>query len=108
MFDEETEKSITITVRFIKNFEFRTTKNLVLHDIGTRITIEELQKKSLEKMKDSSGFKPYLNVTFGILLCCLVPFNDIAQLTVTNSDRHYETVRKGSRIEDSKSDHKSR
>ncbi|CAO3668416.1 unnamed protein product [Rhizopus stolonifer] len=55
----------TITVRCIKNFEYRTCKNLVLQHVNLETgTVGDLKKLIQEKIHSQSGWKPYLNVKF--------------------------------------------
>ncbi|CAO3635439.1 unnamed protein product [Mucor fragilis] len=58
----------TLTVRCIKNFEYRTCKNLVLQHVNLETsTVGDLKKLVLEKIHSQSGWKPYLNVKFDTL-----------------------------------------
>ncbi|KAF9974165.1 hypothetical protein BGZ73_002473 [Actinomortierella ambigua] len=60
--------SATLTIRVIKSFEYRTTKNLILHNVDlTTTTAKQLLDLVVEKIKTTSGFKPYLNVQFDTL-----------------------------------------
>ncbi|KAF7730173.1 hypothetical protein EC973_002781 [Apophysomyces ossiformis] len=56
----------TITVRCIKSFEYRTCKNLVLQHLNLdNTTVGELKSLVREKIRTTSGWKPYHNVDFG-------------------------------------------
>ncbi|KAI8375643.1 hypothetical protein EDC96DRAFT_496016 [Choanephora cucurbitarum] len=58
----------TLTIRCIKNFEYRTCKNLVLQHVNLETsTVGDLKKMVLEKIHTQSGWKPYLNVQFDTL-----------------------------------------
>ncbi|KAF9322140.1 hypothetical protein BG006_002472 [Podila minutissima] len=58
----------TLTIRVIKSFEYRTSKNLILHNVDlTTTTVAQLRQSILEKVKVTSGFKPYQNVVFDTL-----------------------------------------
>ncbi|KAJ3220589.1 hypothetical protein HK099_004162 [Clydaea vesicula] len=58
----------TITVRLIKSFEFRTVKNIILKDLNLNtLTLKGLKTLIFEKIKTTSGLKPYLNVNFDTL-----------------------------------------
>ncbi|KAG0347408.1 hypothetical protein BG004_007839 [Podila humilis] len=58
----------TLTIRVIKSFEYRTSKNLVLHGVDlTSMTVGQLRELIIEKVKTTSGFKPYQNVVFDTL-----------------------------------------
>ncbi|KAG0235230.1 hypothetical protein BGW42_005694 [Actinomortierella wolfii] len=60
--------SATLTIRVIKSFEYRTTKNLILHNVDlTTTTAKQLMDLVVEKIKTTPGFKPYLNVQFDTL-----------------------------------------
>jgi hypothetical protein len=72
-------EKITLTVRIIKSFEYRTTKNIVLH--GTRhasatdpdhpnpdfsldtTNVADLKEICKKKIATTPGFKPFLNTT---------------------------------------------
>ncbi|RKP13044.1 hypothetical protein BJ684DRAFT_16519 [Piptocephalis cylindrospora] len=53
-----------LTIRMIKSFEYRNFKNLLLHDVPLTLTVAELKERALTQMRSSSGYKPFLNVTF--------------------------------------------
>lgn len=38
--------SVTITLRIIKSFEFRTEKSLILHDVNLGLTVKELKDQA--------------------------------------------------------------
>ncbi|GAA5794992.1 hypothetical protein EDC94DRAFT_592210 [Helicostylum pulchrum] len=58
----------TLTIRCIKNFEYRTCKNLVLQHVNLETcTVGDLKKMVVEKIHSQSGWKPYLNVKFDTL-----------------------------------------
>ncbi|KAF9433742.1 hypothetical protein BGZ76_009036 [Entomortierella beljakovae] len=60
--------SATLTIRVIKSFEYRTTKNLVLHNVDlTSTTVGQLRSLIIEKVKTTSGWKPYQNVVLDTL-----------------------------------------
>ncbi|CAG8561864.1 8609_t:CDS:2 [Cetraspora pellucida] len=55
----------TITIRIIKNFEYRTVKNLVLRNIKLETTtVGDLKKLVIEKINATSTFKPFRNVDY--------------------------------------------
>ncbi|KAJ3213819.1 hypothetical protein HDU67_002413 [Dinochytrium kinnereticum] len=57
------DAGIIITVRLIKSFEYRTTKNLVLHGIHTQqMTVGQLKALIRERISTDSSFKAYRNV----------------------------------------------
>ena len=53
-----TPGGITITVRFIRSFEHRNSKNLVLHNVSPTLTTEELRDLAIEKLQTAPGFVP--------------------------------------------------
>ncbi|ORZ28404.1 hypothetical protein BCR41DRAFT_316995 [Lobosporangium transversale] len=58
----------TLTIRVIKSFEYRTSKNLILHNIDlTATTVGQLRELVIEKIKTTPGWKPYQNVVFDTL-----------------------------------------
>ncbi|KAF9204725.1 hypothetical protein BGZ49_004942 [Haplosporangium sp. Z 27] len=58
----------TLTIRVIKSFEYRTTKNLILHNIDlTTTTVGQLRALIIEKVKTTPGWKPYQTVVFDTL-----------------------------------------
>ncbi|CAG8774090.1 24466_t:CDS:2 [Dentiscutata erythropus] len=65
---DNTPVDATITIRIIKNFEYRTVKNVVLHNIKLdTMTVGELKKIIIEKINVTPAFKPFRNVDYGIL-----------------------------------------
>ncbi|KAF9129190.1 hypothetical protein BGX30_014052 [Mortierella sp. GBA39] len=58
----------TLTIRVIKSFEYRTSKNLVLHNIDlTTTNVGQLRALIIEKIKTTPGWKPYQTVVFDTL-----------------------------------------
>lgn len=57
------EQLFTITVRLVKSFEYRTFKNLILHNISTTMTIKELKELARE-----SKLSICLKLDLGILI----------------------------------------
>ncbi|KAF9574186.1 hypothetical protein EC968_007281 [Mortierella alpina] len=58
----------TLTIRVIKSFEYRTSKNLVLHNINLlTTTVGDLFGLIIQQIKTTPGWKPYQNVTFDTL-----------------------------------------
>ena len=47
---------VTLTVRLIKSFEYRTTKNVVLKDVDTSMTVKELKDLVRESKFPSFSF----------------------------------------------------
>ncbi|RIA97315.1 hypothetical protein C1645_752580 [Glomus cerebriforme] len=60
--------SSTITIRIIKNFEYRTVKNLVLQHVNLETTtFKELKDLVREKINSTPGLKPFRNVNYDTL-----------------------------------------
>ncbi|CAG8562850.1 15587_t:CDS:2 [Acaulospora morrowiae] len=60
--------SSTLTIRVIKNFEYRTVKNLVLQHVNLEsTTVGELKNIIRQKINTISGFKPFRNVNYDTL-----------------------------------------
>ncbi|KAF9148069.1 hypothetical protein BG015_010232 [Linnemannia schmuckeri] len=58
----------TLTIRVIKSFEYRTSKNLILHNIDlTATNVGQLRALIIEKIKTTPGWKPYQTVVFDTL-----------------------------------------
>ncbi|KAG0248309.1 hypothetical protein BG011_000222 [Mortierella polycephala] len=58
----------TLTIRVIKSFEYRTSKNLILHNVDLNTTtVGQLRALAIEKVKTQPGWKPYQNVVFDTL-----------------------------------------
>jgi len=55
---------ISLVVRCIRNFEYRTVKNLVLHDIDTSCTVRELKQICLERIQTDETFARFRTVSF--------------------------------------------
>ena len=64
--DSEIDSILTLTIRLVKSFEYRTFKNLVLHHVSSSTTIQQLQTLINEQIM-KSGWKPYLNHSFDTL-----------------------------------------
>ncbi|GAA6007055.1 hypothetical protein JCM10207_009186 [Rhodosporidiobolus poonsookiae] len=57
-----------LTIRIIKSFTFRTTKNLLLPHVDvTKTTVGELKDICREQVKTAAGFKPYRTVELDTL-----------------------------------------
>ncbi|KAJ9111368.1 hypothetical protein QFC19_001136 [Naganishia cerealis] len=56
----------TLTIRVIKNFEYRTQKSLVLRDLDlTKLTVGELLEQCKAAIKTTAGFKAFRTNDFG-------------------------------------------
>ncbi|GAA5874706.1 hypothetical protein JCM16303_002959 [Sporobolomyces ruberrimus] len=57
-----------LTVRIIKSFEYRTTKNLLLPHVDvTTMTVGQLKDTCREQIKTAAGFKPFRTCTLDTL-----------------------------------------
>ncbi|CAG8592740.1 143_t:CDS:2 [Paraglomus occultum] len=60
--------SSTLTIRVIKNFEYRTVKNIVLQNVNLETTtVEQLKELIREKINTTPGFRPFRNVDYDTL-----------------------------------------
>ncbi|KAJ1960441.1 hypothetical protein IWQ62_004233 [Dispira parvispora] len=58
----------TLTVRLIKSFEYRTFKNVVLHNIDfANLTVGDIRARVDKEIQTGSGMKPFRNVAFDTL-----------------------------------------
>eukprot|EP00128_Syssomonas_multiformis_P017026 Colp12_sorted_trinity150504_noHs@24072 len=57
----------TVTVRLVKSFEYRTIKNLVLHDVDLSMRVSDFMTLVQQKIQTTSGFMPFKNNTFDTL-----------------------------------------
>ncbi|KAF9084397.1 hypothetical protein BGX29_007003 [Mortierella sp. GBA35] len=58
----------TLTIRVIKSFEYRTSKNLILHNVDlTATNVGQLRALIIEKIKTTAGWKPYQTTVFDTL-----------------------------------------
>ncbi|PVU86835.1 hypothetical protein BB560_006594 [Smittium megazygosporum] len=55
-----------ITIRVIKNFEYRAVKNIILNVDLSTVTVGELKKMCLEEISTKAGFVPFRNVEYVI------------------------------------------
>jgi hypothetical protein len=78
----------TLTIRLIKSFEYRTTKNLILHDIDLSITTEELEQIILQKVREEPQFKVYKTVPFDTLKIYFLKHGNKSQNLIINLDDH--------------------
>ncbi|KAH8152422.1 uncharacterized protein LAJ45_03262 [Morchella importuna] len=58
----------TLTIRVIKNFPYRTTRNLVLHHLDlTSLTVGDLKELAKKEVLTKPGWKPYKTVVLDTL-----------------------------------------
>ncbi|RSH84711.1 uncharacterized protein EHS24_006235 [Apiotrichum porosum] len=79
--------SATLTIRIIKSFPFRTTKNLVLKDVDlTTMTVGQLMDKCREAVHSQVGFKLYRQVQLDTLKKYTVAHGHKTQNLIINLD----------------------
>ncbi|KAI8365246.1 uncharacterized protein BYT42DRAFT_589323 [Radiomyces spectabilis] len=77
----------TITVRVIKNFEYRTCKNLVLQHINLEeTTVGELKSLVKERIHTTSGWKPYQTVQLDTIKIYTVAHGHKTQNLIINME----------------------
>ncbi|KAI8813349.1 hypothetical protein BJ742DRAFT_790103 [Cladochytrium replicatum] len=58
--------STTITLRLVRSFDYRTVRNLVLHDVDLAATTPRvLHDLVISKITSASGWKPFISVNYG-------------------------------------------
>ncbi|KAJ3039322.1 hypothetical protein HDV00_012315 [Rhizophlyctis rosea] len=81
------DTGVTITVRLIKSFEYRTFKNLVLHNVNTQdTTIADLKRTVAEKITTTPGFKPYHTNNFDTMKIYTKAFGSKTTNLIINLD----------------------
>ncbi|CAG8510365.1 13033_t:CDS:2 [Ambispora gerdemannii] len=60
--------SATLTIRLIKNFEYRTVKNVVLQNVNLETTtVGQLKQMIRDKINSTPGLKPFRSVNYDTL-----------------------------------------
>eukprot|EP00741_Cyanophora_paradoxa_P001382 tig00000480_g1337.t1 len=54
-------QGVTVVVRVIKSFEYRTFKNLVLHNVDLGMRVADFRQLVDQKIQTEAGFAPYRN-----------------------------------------------
>ncbi|BEI82579.1 hypothetical protein CcaverHIS002_0304470 [Cutaneotrichosporon cavernicola] len=79
--------SAVLTVRIIKNFPFRTAKNLVLRDVDlTTTTVGQLMDRCRDAIKSQVGFKHYRTVALDTIKKYTVAHGHKSQNLIINLD----------------------
>eukprot|EP01136_Pigoraptor_vietnamica_P005679 Opistho-1_new@37633 len=91
MASEAPSGGITITVRLVKNFEYRTIKPLVLHNIDPNMTAKELMDLVNKRIGEISGYPQYRNNNFDTIKILHQPHLSKTNNTVINLD-HDELI----------------
>ncbi|KAJ3049968.1 hypothetical protein HK097_009059 [Rhizophlyctis rosea] len=77
----------TITVRLIKSFDYRTFKNVVLHNVDLEnTTVADLKGIVGERIQTTTGFKPYLNNNFDTMKTYTKAFGSKTTNLIINLD----------------------
>jgi uncharacterized protein YihD (DUF1040 family) len=76
----------TLTIRLIKSFEYRTTKNLILRDVDLNWKVSELKQLILSKLATEAGFRPFINVQFDTLKLYVKAHGTKSQNLIINID----------------------
>ncbi|KAJ2777949.1 hypothetical protein H4R18_004878, partial [Coemansia javaensis] len=82
----EEQSSIRITVRVIKSFEYRTSRNIVMPVEAARMTVGELKAKCRELISEDPKFKAYRTVAFDTLKIYTQAFGNKTQNLIINLD----------------------
>ncbi|KAJ3123085.1 hypothetical protein HK098_002234 [Nowakowskiella sp. JEL0407] len=78
---------ITVTVRLIKSFEYRTFKNFVLHNINPAETTPfQLKEITLQEILKGPAFRPYHKVKFDTLKIYMKAHGAKTQNLIINLD----------------------
>ncbi|KAH9246109.1 hypothetical protein BASA81_016358 [Batrachochytrium salamandrivorans] len=77
---------MTLTVRLIKSFDYRTFKNLVVQHIAKDMLVKDFKILVLEKIKSTSGLKPYHTVVFDCLKLYVKAHGSKSQHLIINLD----------------------
>ncbi|KAK5667665.1 hypothetical protein QVD99_005777 [Batrachochytrium dendrobatidis] len=83
---DDQPKHLTLTIRLIKSFEYRTFKNLVLQHIDPEMLVKDLKILVLEKIKSTPGLKPYHNTVFDCLKLYVKAHGSKTQHLIINLD----------------------
>ncbi|KAJ2718204.1 hypothetical protein GGI07_005848 [Coemansia sp. Benny D115] len=73
-----------ITVRIIKSFEYRTSKNLILHIDLSQTSVGDLKNICRKRILEESGFKAYRNVDLDTLKIYTHAFGHKTQNLIIN------------------------
>ncbi|KAJ2841626.1 hypothetical protein IWW36_006196 [Coemansia brasiliensis] len=77
---------VLITVRAIKSFEYRTSRNMVISVNTATTTVGELKQKCLKIISEDTKFKPYRTVKFDTLKIYTQAFKNKTQNLIINLD----------------------
>ncbi|TIB68819.1 hypothetical protein E3Q22_03434 [Wallemia mellicola] len=82
--------SATLTIRLIKSFEFRTTKNLILKGIDlTNTTVEDLVNICKQEITTQSRFKPFRTVDLNCIKLYTQAHGHKTTNLIINVDNHH-------------------
>ncbi|KAJ2744169.1 hypothetical protein GGI20_003170 [Coemansia sp. BCRC 34301] len=77
----------TITVRIIKNFEYRVSRNVILQVDATRTTVGELKDICRKQIASDTKFKIFRNIEFNMLKLYTQAFGHKSQHLIINIDK---------------------
>lgn len=77
----------TLTIRVIKSFEYRTTKNIILHDVSLSTTVKDLKDLLQKRISTDAGFKPYRTTKFDTLKTYFKSHGSKSQNLIINIDQ---------------------
>ncbi|KAJ2085891.1 hypothetical protein IW138_006061, partial [Coemansia sp. RSA 986] len=77
---------VTITVRIIKSFEYRTSRNLIIQVDPSVTTVGELKNICQKHINEESKYKPFRNVEFDTLKIYTHAFGHKSQDLIINKE----------------------
>ncbi|PIA19073.1 hypothetical protein COEREDRAFT_84995 [Coemansia reversa NRRL 1564] len=80
------DEQVCITIRIIKNFEYRLYKNIVIPVNTTSTTVGALKELCLKRINTDSKFKPYRGIKYDTLKLYTQAFGNKTQNLVINTD----------------------
>ncbi|OMJ11939.1 UPF0538 protein [Smittium culicis] len=87
MTNEYEETLSIITVRVVRNFEYRTVKNCILKFDLKHDTVADLKRRIEKEIQTQPGFLPYRTVKYDTLKIYSHAFGNKSQNLVINMDR---------------------
>lgn len=82
-----------ITIRLVKSFEYRTFKNLIIHEVPLSMTVGELVQRIHEYMQTKANeLKPFLNVQYDTLKIYTQPYGSKSANLIINLEHDDELI----------------
>ncbi|KAL8281112.1 hypothetical protein RQP46_006470 [Phenoliferia psychrophenolica] len=82
-----------LTIRVIKSFEYRTTKNVILHHVDlTTLTVGELKDQVRKEVLTASGFKPFRTTVLDTLKLYTVAHGSKTTNLIINFDNDADWI----------------